>query len=150
MFDIGGLELLVIGVVALVVIGPKELPGTLRTVAFWIRRARSMAREFQSGFEELTREAELDELRREVNSAIAENPLEDTAHGLRDTVENTIGPEVQSELGGSYPGSPVEEERPAPDAAPASTPAAEGSAPDPAPTQDNAEVPTPRKDVAGG
>ena len=55
-----GLELLVIAVVALVVIGPKELPGTLRTIAFWVRKARSMAREFQSGFEELTREAELE------------------------------------------------------------------------------------------
>ncbi len=115
MFDIGGLELLVIAVVALVVIGPKELPGTLRTVAFWVRRARSMAREFQSGFEELTREAELDELRREVNAAIEKDPFDDAAHGVRETVEHSIGPEIYSDLDSSYPGSPAEDGAPAPE-----------------------------------
>ncbi len=108
MFDIGGFELLVIAVVALVVIGPKELPGTLRTVAFWVRKARSMAREFQAGFEELTREAELDELRREVNAAIEKDPFEEAAHGVRETVEHSIGPEIYSDLDAAYPGSPVE------------------------------------------
>jgi sec-independent protein translocase protein TatB len=148
-FDIGGLELLVIAVVALVVIGPKELPATLRTIAFWVRKARAMAREFHSGFEELTREAELDELRREVNAAIEKDPLDEAAHGMRDSVEHTIGPETYSDLDSAYPGSPVEEPAPETGPAPSAAPAPE-SVPEPAPAQDNAEAPPPRKDATGG
>lgn len=66
MFDIGWQELLLIGVVALIAIGPKDLPNAMRTVAKVMRRARSMAHEFRSGFDEMVREAELDELRRQV------------------------------------------------------------------------------------
>ncbi len=151
MFDIGGLELLVIAVVALVVIGPKELPGTLRTIAFWVRKARSMAREFQSGFEELTREAELDELRREVNAAIEKDPFEEAAHGVRETVEHSIGPEIYSDLDSTYPGSPAEapehERERGVEAAPTPEPAAGQDNAEPAPA---APPEAPRKDAAGG
>lgn len=64
MFDIAWSELGVIAVVALVVIGPKDLPKVLRTVGQWTAKARSMAREFQSGIDDMVREAELDELRK--------------------------------------------------------------------------------------
>ncbi len=64
MFDIAWSELGVIAVVALVVIGPKDLPKVLRTVGQWTAKARSMAREFQSGLDDMVREAELDELRK--------------------------------------------------------------------------------------
>ena len=66
MFDIGASELLVIGVVALVVIGPKELPGVLRTVGKTVGKVRQMAGEFQSQFSEAMREAEMDEARKKV------------------------------------------------------------------------------------
>lgn len=66
LFDIGWPELLLIGVVALVVIGPKDLPRALRIAGFWVRKARTMSREFQSSVEQLMREAELDEMRREL------------------------------------------------------------------------------------
>lgn len=69
MFDIGWSELLLTAVVALVVIGPKELPGTLYQLGKWLRRARLMAREFQSHFDELMHEAEIEELRREARKA---------------------------------------------------------------------------------
>lgn len=69
MFDIGWSELLVIGVVALVVIGPKDLPRALRAVGFWVRKARTVSREFQSSIEQMMREAELDEVRRQVEKA---------------------------------------------------------------------------------
>jgi sec-independent protein translocase protein TatB len=64
MFDIAWSELGVIAVVALVVIGPKDLPKVLRTVGQWTSKARSMAREFQSGIDDMVRESELDELRK--------------------------------------------------------------------------------------
>jgi sec-independent protein translocase protein TatB len=69
-FDLGWSEMLVIGAVALVVIGPKELPKTLRTVGIWARKARSLSREFQGSFEQMIREAELDEVRRDLKKAM--------------------------------------------------------------------------------
>jgi len=66
MFDIDGGKLLIIGIVALVVIGPKELPGVLRQVGQAIARLRRMANEFQGQFMDAMREAELDELRKDV------------------------------------------------------------------------------------
>jgi sec-independent protein translocase protein TatB len=71
MFDIGWSEFLVIGVVALVVIGPKDLPKALRALGFWVRKARTMSREFQSSVEQMMREAELDEVKKEVEKAAA-------------------------------------------------------------------------------
>ncbi|MGS1016775.1 Sec-independent protein translocase protein TatB [Allosphingosinicella humi] len=62
MFDVGYSELLVIAVVALVVIGPKDLPKVMRTVGNWVGRARGMARHFRSGVDAMIREAELEEM----------------------------------------------------------------------------------------
>ncbi|OKO76874.1 Sec-independent protein translocase protein TatB [Bradyrhizobium sp. AS23.2] len=64
MFDIGWSELVLIGVVALVAIGPKELPGVLRTVGQWMGKARKMAAEFQGQFQEAMREAEMADLKK--------------------------------------------------------------------------------------
>jgi sec-independent protein translocase protein TatB len=65
MFDIGWSELLVIGVVALIAIGPKELPGVLRMVGQWLGKARRMASEFQGQFQEAMREAEVADLKKQ-------------------------------------------------------------------------------------
>ncbi|TMJ16339.1 MAG: twin-arginine translocase subunit TatB [Alphaproteobacteria bacterium] len=62
MFDIGYSELLLIAIVALVVIGPKDLPRVMRTVGQWVGRARGMARHFRSGIDTMMREAELEEM----------------------------------------------------------------------------------------
>jgi sec-independent protein translocase protein TatB len=64
MFDIGGGELIVIAVVALIAIGPKELPGVLRMVGQWMGKARKMAAEFQGQFQEAMREAEMADLKK--------------------------------------------------------------------------------------
>lgn len=69
MFDIGWSELLIIGVVALVVIGPKELPRALATFGKWVARAKSMAREFQNNVDDMVRQSELDDLRKQVEQA---------------------------------------------------------------------------------
>jgi sec-independent protein translocase protein TatB len=65
MFDIGWSELVVIGVVALIAIGPKELPGVLRMVGQWMGKARRMAGEFQSQFQEAMREAEMADVKKQ-------------------------------------------------------------------------------------
>ena len=65
---IGGLEILVIGLLALIVVGPKDLPLLLRKVGKALGKARAMAGEFRSSFDELARQAELDELRKEVEA----------------------------------------------------------------------------------
>jgi sec-independent protein translocase protein TatB len=67
MFDIGWSELLLIGVVALVVIGPKELPGVLRMLGQWMTKIRRMASEFQGQFNEAMREAEMADLKKQVD-----------------------------------------------------------------------------------
>lgn len=71
MFDFAWSELTVIGVVALVVIGPKDLPKALRAAGQVIRRGRALAREFQNTFEEVVREAELDEIRDNMKKTMA-------------------------------------------------------------------------------
>lgn len=64
MLDVGYSELLLIAIVALVVVGPKELPVLLRTVGRWVAQARSVARQFRAGFDEMVREAEIAEMNR--------------------------------------------------------------------------------------
>ena len=82
MFDIGWSELVVIGVVALIAIGPKELPGVLRALGQWMGKVRRMASEFQDQFREAMREAEVADLKRQFDETTANatsafnNPLE--------------------------------------------------------------------------
>ena len=64
MFDIGWSEFVVIAVVALIAIGPKELPGVLRMIGQWMGKARKMAAEFQGQFQEAMREAEMADLKK--------------------------------------------------------------------------------------
>ena len=68
MFDIGWPEFLVILVVALLVVGPRDLPGALRQVGRWVRSARKMAREFQRHVDDAMREAELDDLKKGIDA----------------------------------------------------------------------------------
>lgn len=84
MLDIGWSEMAVIALVALVVIGPKDLPKAMKTVAFWVRKARKLASEFHSGIDQLVREAELEEAREAIRSASQMN--------LDRAVEQTIDP----------------------------------------------------------
>ena len=69
MFDIGWTEMALVAVVALFVVGPKELPHLLYKLAGYWKKVRGMAREFQSGIDDIIREAELDDLRKQVSSA---------------------------------------------------------------------------------
>lgn len=95
MFDIGWSELVLIGVVALIAIGPKELPGVLRSVGHWMGKIRRMANEFQDQFREAMREAEVADLKRQFDEASAKatagftNPLE----SAQKEVEKAFGTE---------------------------------------------------------
>lgn len=62
MFDIAPSEFLLVAFVALVVIGPKDLPKAMRVVGYWVGKARGVARQFRSGFDNMIREAELEEM----------------------------------------------------------------------------------------
>src|SRR6516164_1975452 len=76
MFDIAWGEFVVIAVVALIVIGPKELPAVLRAIGQWTTKIRRMAGEFQSQFQEAMREAEMADLKKSVDE------LSDAAKGI--------------------------------------------------------------------
>ena len=69
MLDIGWSEMAIVTVVALFVIGPRELPRMLRTVGRYAAKIRGMAREFQEGIDDAVREAELDEVKKQIESA---------------------------------------------------------------------------------
>lgn len=64
MFDIAPTELLLVALVALVVIGPKDLPRVMRAVGNWVGKARGMARHFRSGIDEMMRQSEIEEMER--------------------------------------------------------------------------------------
>lgn len=67
MFDLGWSELMLIAVLTVIVVGPRELPRVLRTVTQIIRKMRSMAGEFQSSIDEMAREAEIDDIKKKLN-----------------------------------------------------------------------------------
>jgi len=85
MFDIGWSEILVIAVVAIVVIGPKDLPRAMRAVGRWSGKIKRMAREFQSQFNEAIREAELDEVKKQVTEIANIDPMADLKNDLSKT-----------------------------------------------------------------
>jgi sec-independent protein translocase protein TatB len=95
MFDFAWSEIMVIALVALVVIGPKDLPRVLRTLGKWASKARVVAREFQSSVEQMIRESELEDVRREMEKATSAN--------LTQEIEQSIDPkgEVQAALAGT-------------------------------------------------
>ena len=131
MFDIGWSELVVIGVVALVVIGPKELPGMLRTVGGAIAKIRRMAGEFQSQFQEAMREAELDEARKSVdglNQAASFNPLQT----IRDEIQKAVETPVDKPSAASTAKLDIPDPPPVPDLTPEQISAAFEPTPTPA------------------
>jgi sec-independent protein translocase protein TatB len=111
MFDIGWSELVVIAVVALIAIGPKELPGVLRMVGQWMGKARKMASEFQGQFQEAMREAEMADLKKtfdEVKEAatgltsgnIMTSLQKDVGDALRiDDIDKPVDAQIASAIG---------------------------------------------------
>jgi len=97
MLDISWTEFLLIGVVALIVIGPKELPAVLRTLGQWTRKVRSMAADFQNQFQEAMREAEMADLKKDIDDITSGIKSFDPLKDVRADVE-AAGKDIQSSL----------------------------------------------------
>ena len=111
MFDIGWDELLLIALVALVVIGPKDLPPVLRTLGAWVAKARNLAGEFRSHVDEMLREAQVDEMKREFDSMTSPPEIKE--------IEDQL-------MAGSVPiAAPTKTEAESPPPAPATEPTSE-------------------------
>src|ERR1700704_5295445 len=100
MFDIGWSELVVIAVVALIAIGPKELPGVLRMVGQWMGKARKMAAEFQGQFQEAMREAEMADLKKSFDE-VKEAATGFTGGNLMTSLEKDVGNALRPEVPGA-------------------------------------------------
>jgi len=124
MFDIGWSELAIIAAVAILVIGPKDLPLALKMVGQWMGKARALAREFQGSVDEMIREAEIDKLKKDVEEAATKldvtKEIEDTTRELEKSLEmpsiemNPLGDER-----GAAAEKPQESAHPPPPDAPA-------------------------------
>ena len=131
MFDISWTEFLLIGVVALIVIGPKELPAVMRSLGQWTRKIRSMAADFQNQFQEAMREAEMADLKKQVDDMAQDIKSYDPLKDVRADVES-IGKDFEKSL--DHPAEPAAaEQQPAPVAAQPALPDAGTVAPDTAP-----------------
>ncbi len=133
MFDISWSHLMLIAVVALVVIGPKDLPRVLRTVGTWVARARAIAREFQSSLDQMVREAELEDMRKEVEKATninldheIERSIDPNREIERSLAEPTIAP-AQPPPAPAPPAEPADAASPPPATEPMGEPAAKST-----------------------
>ena len=144
MFDIDSGKLLIIGIVALVVIGPKELPGVLRQVGLALGKVRRMAAEFQGQFMEAMRESELDELKKDVQkmSESANFTNFDPLAGVKTQLDE-VGSQVETSL--NAPVAPVESvDLPPPEitSIPDPDPLTQVAAPEATPAPDHAPLKT--------
>jgi sec-independent protein translocase protein TatB len=106
MFDIGWSELVVIAVVALIAIGPKELPGVLRMVGQWMGKARKMAAEFQGQFQEAMREAEMADLKKTFDE-VKETATGFAGGNVMTSLQKDVTDSLRIEdLSKDYPGKP--------------------------------------------
>jgi sec-independent protein translocase protein TatB len=130
MFDISWSEILVIAVVAIVVVGPKDLPRALRVIGQWSSRIKRMAREFQNQFNEAVREAELDSVQRDIEAIGQIDPVADVRAAAakagddirRDLEKVGEPPKTERE---SYPWETVAKTEPPSPVVPAATPGSE-------------------------
>jgi sec-independent protein translocase protein TatB len=153
MFDIGWGEFLIIGIVALIAIGPKELPSVLRTLGQWMAKLRRMASEFQNQFHEVMREAEMADLKKQVDEVTSQaksyanfDPVGEVRHELEST---------QRQIESAFADKPTTEASPAvpaADGASAATVTSAGNGPATAPATDvdaAAPLPAPAEPPSG-
>ena len=131
MLDIGWLELVVIGIVALIVVGPKDLPVMVRSAGQFMGKARAMAREFQRSMEDAAKESglsdsakQLGQLNSALNTKLNLNTATKAARSYADGIVKDIDPTADLAAAESGSATPKPEERPAPAAPQPAAPAA--------------------------
>jgi sec-independent protein translocase protein TatB len=146
MFDVGWSELIVIAVVALVAIGPKELPGVLRMVGQWMAKIRRMAADFQGQFNEAMREAEMADIKKQFDE-IKDTAKSFTGANLLSDVQKDFDDALKLE---DKPGDKPSEDKPAepvssesPPVEPAKSDAVESAATGATPDLTKSDVPEP-------
>ena len=131
--EVGGMELLVIAAVALIVVGPKDLPMLLRKLGQFVARLRSMADDFRASFDEMARQSELDDLRKEVEAMrrgqLADNAAAEAVNVEINQVFNEIGDSLQGAGIQFHPPMSHQYADPEVAEAPAQVPAAKSKAP---------------------
>jgi sec-independent protein translocase protein TatB len=132
MFDIGWSEMVVVGVVALVVIGPKELPAALRTAGRMLGKARSIAGEFRQHWDDAMREAELDEIRKKAEAAAGLDEMKSAVDAIGD-VKMDLAEASKLPDSPSIEAPPPSAPEPATEPTPAIAPAPAGDASPPRP-----------------
>jgi sec-independent protein translocase protein TatB len=85
MFDIGWPEMAVVAVIALIIIGPKDLPRIMRTVGRWAGKARAMARQFQRSIDDMARESDMDDVKKGFDSVSKFNPKKELSNAIDPT-----------------------------------------------------------------
>ena len=146
--DFGMSELLLIGIVALVFIGPKDLPKALRVAGFWVRKARTLSREFQSSVEQMIREAELDDMRQQLKKASEvdlDKEFRRTIDPTGSLAESLKPPELPKFSDADLSAAPVREAQPQPAAETPQTEAVEPAVPTIAPPHDATQDTVPLK-----
>ena len=147
MFGIDSPELLVIAIVALIVIGPKELPGMLRSWGKWMAKARGMAAEFRGHVDEMVRQSELDDVKKQLEGGAGGLDLKslDPTQQIKSHIQEGVaeGEKALADAKSTFD-NPLAEPESAPqiavEAAPETPPAEAGPAAEPAPTPMVAEV----------
>jgi sec-independent protein translocase protein TatB len=93
MFDIFSWQhILILLIVALVVVGPKDLPRMMNMAGKWVGKARTMASEFKKSFDDMARQSELDELRAEIERLKVNDPVQEAATDLNHEIQRTLNP----------------------------------------------------------
>ena len=133
LFDLGWSELLVIAVVLVVVVGPKDLPGMLRTFGRVTRQMRAMAGDFRRQFDDALKEAELDEVRKGIDDVRSLDPRNSIREAMNPM--KAIGDDIRSSLNSATaspaPRVPSRDDAPVPEGEPAKTAAVEAGPPTP-------------------
>jgi len=121
----GFTEFILIAIVALVVVGPKDLPVMMRKLGQFVAKGRAMANEFRAAFDDIARQAELDELRQEIEDLKNENAVKEATDEMRN-FERDVNDQVMRETAESD--APAETKTDAAEVAKADAPKADGEA----------------------
>jgi sec-independent protein translocase protein TatB len=145
MFDVGWMEMLVVGALALIVVGPRELPQLLRTVGRWVGQVRRMAREFQRSMEDAARETDLANMKelRDLRKDLGSLDFRQQAQRAQSYLKQPVQVEPKAGAKPAQPAAAPDPGDPAPGAVASAPPPAQPPAQPQAQPQPRAQPPAP-------